>query len=136
MWCRGTGTPQTSFSTTPPQVDTEGTCGAGEQVNTDVLLFTTKYNITGRPLYRNLQEHVLQGNRDNTDVLLYYTTTGRPLLKNLQEHVVQGNRDNTNVLLYYTTTGRLLLKNLEEDVVQGNRENTDVLLYYTTTSRY
>jgi hypothetical protein len=71
------------------------------------LLFTTKYNITGRPLYRNLQEHVLQGNRDNTDVLLYYTTTGRPLLKNLQEHVVQGNRDNTNVLLYYTTTGRL-----------------------------
>jgi hypothetical protein len=61
MWCRGTGTTQTSCSTTPPQVDTEGTYGAGEQVNTDVLPLTTKYNITGRPLYRNLQEQGCRG---------------------------------------------------------------------------
>jgi hypothetical protein len=79
---------------------------------------------------------VVQGNRDNTDVLLYYTTTGRPLIKNLQEHVVQGNRDPTDILLCYSIKGRPLLKNLQEHVVQGNRDNTDVLLYYTTTDRY
>jgi hypothetical protein len=54
-------------------------------------------------LLKNLQEHVVQGNRANTDVLLYYTTTGRSLLNNLQEHVVQGNRNNIDVLLYYGT---------------------------------
>jgi hypothetical protein len=48
----------------------------------------------------------VQGNRDNTDVLLSYTTTGRPLLKNLEEHVVWGNRDNTDALIYYTIKGR------------------------------
>jgi acyl-coenzyme A synthetase/AMP-(fatty) acid ligase len=34
----------------------------------------------GGTLLKHLEEHVVQGNRDNTDVLLYYTTTGRPLL--------------------------------------------------------
>jgi acetoacetyl-CoA synthetase len=36
-------------------------------------------------------------------------SVGGTLLKHLEEHVVQGNRDHTDVLLYYTTTGRLLL---------------------------
>jgi acyl-coenzyme A synthetase/AMP-(fatty) acid ligase len=33
-------------------------------------------------------------------------SVGGTLLKHLEEHVVQGNRDHTDVLLYYTTTGR------------------------------
>jgi acyl-coenzyme A synthetase/AMP-(fatty) acid ligase len=34
-------------------------------------------------------------------------SVGGTLLKHLEEHVVQGNRDNTDVLLYYTTTGQI-----------------------------
>ena len=32
-------------------------------------------------------------------------SVGGTLIKHLEEHVIQGNRDSTDALLYYTTTG-------------------------------
>ena len=56
-------------------------------------------------------------------------SVGGTLLKHLEEHHIQGNRSQHDVLMYYTTVGWMMWNWMVSALALGNFQNHATLLY-------